>query len=241
MKNIRFIILLAVCFGSLPAQAQESYDYNHELIWGVNKNSSGGLIGGFILKKSRRLNERMFETYGLEIMNVKHPQERRYNARFTGNFFIYGKSNYLYTLRMQYGREMLLFGKASHQGVEVKGIASIGPSLGFETPYYIERGLDQSFRTTREPYDSSNPQHNFFNILGPGRIFEGVSDAKLVPGINAKTAISFELGSVKSQVAGFEVGFLIDAYSREIELMPTANNSAIFPTVFISLYYGNRR
>jgi hypothetical protein len=241
MKSTKVIILLVGLLSAANVQAQDSYDYNHELIWGINKNSSGGLIGGFILKKSRRLNDRMFETYGIELMNVKHTQERRYNARFTGNFFIYGKSNYLYTLRMQYGRELLLFSKAPQQGVEIKGIAAIGPSLGFETPYYIERGLDQSFRTTREPYDPNNPQHNFFNILGPGRLFEGVPEAKLVPGLNFKTALSFEMGSVKSQVAGFEVGFLIDAYTREIELMPTTENSAIFPTVFISLYYGNRR
>lgn len=239
----RLSILFFALFtsGLAVAQTQDSYDYNHEFSWGVNKNSSGGLIGGFVFKKSKRLNERVFETFGLEIMNVKHSQEVRRNARFTGNYFIFGKSNYLYTFRGQYGRDFLLFNKAPQQGVEIKAISAIGPSLGFEVPYYIERGLDQSFRTTREPYDPNNPLHNYFNILGPGRLFEGVSQAKLVPGINLKAALSFELGPVKSQVAGFEIGFLVDAYSREIILVPTAENQAIFPTVFISLFYGTRR
>ncbi|HMQ00573.1 MAG TPA: hypothetical protein PKC24_12390 [Cyclobacteriaceae bacterium] len=238
---MRFALIITILISTLAVFGQENYDYTHEFTWGVNKNSSSGLIGGFVFKKSKRLNERVFETYGLEIMNVKHSQERRYNARFTGNFFIYGKSNYLYTMRMQYGRELLLFSKAAQQGVEVKAISAIGPSLGFETPYYIERALDSSFRTVREPYDPNNPLHNFFNILGPGRLFEGVPESKIVPGVNFKMAISFELSPVKSQVAGFEVGFLADAYSRQVILMPTAENSAVFPTVFISLYYGNRR
>jgi hypothetical protein len=57
-------------------QTQDSYEYNSEFIWGINKNSSGGLIGGFVFKKSRKLDDRLFETFGLEIMNVKHSQEK---------------------------------------------------------------------------------------------------------------------------------------------------------------------
>ncbi len=240
-SGLIILFITSLCLPATFAQSQEIYEYNNEFTWGVNKNSSGGLIGGFVLKKSRRINDRMFETFGLEIMNVKDGQERRYNARFTGNFFIYGKSNYLYTIRGQYGRDFLVFKKASQQGVEIKAVGAVGPSLGFETPYYIERGLDQSFRTAREPYDPNNPQHNFFNILGPGRLFEGLPESKIVPGVNLKTAISFELGPAKNQIAGFEVGFLMDAYTRAIVLMPTTENSAVFPTVFISLYYGARR
>jgi hypothetical protein len=69
-------------------QTQDSYEYQSEFTWGINKNTSGGLIGGFVFKKARKLNDRVLETYGLEIMNVKHPQELRRNSIITGNFFI---------------------------------------------------------------------------------------------------------------------------------------------------------
>ena len=95
-----------------PAQTQDSYEYNSEFTWGINKNSSGGFIGGFTFKKARKLNDRMLETFGLELMNVKHPQEVRKSSRSTGNFFIWGKSNYLYAIRLQYGRDLILFTKA---------------------------------------------------------------------------------------------------------------------------------
>src|SRR5688500_9329129 len=134
-----FVVLICfVCSLSLFAQTQDSYDYQTEFTWGINKNSYGGLIGGFVFKKARKLNDRLLETYGLEVMNVKHPQEIRKNSQSTGNFFIYGKSNYLYALRLQYGRDLILFKKAPQQGVEIKAVAAIGPTIGVVAPYYIE-------------------------------------------------------------------------------------------------------
>ena len=102
-----------------------------EFTWGINKNTSGGLIGGLVFKKARKLkNEKVLETFGLEIMNVKHPQEVKRNSIQTGNLFIYGKSNYLYALRLQYGRDIILFKKAPHQGVEIKAVFAVGPTIG---------------------------------------------------------------------------------------------------------------
>src|ERR1700710_481643 len=94
----KFTLVLMICSGvslSAVAQTKDSYDYNSEFTWGINKNTSGGLIGGFVFKKARKLNDNLLETYGLEIMNVKNPQEVRRFAT-TGNPFIFGKINYLY-------------------------------------------------------------------------------------------------------------------------------------------------
>ncbi len=238
-----FLTLLAVgCIGFANAQTQDSYEYDSEFIWGINKNSSGGILGGFIFKKSRKLNDRLFETFGLEIMNVKHSAEFRTSARASGNSFIYGKSNYLYAFRFQYGRDYVLFDKAPQQGVEIKAVGAIGPSIGILAPYYIERMVDNSFFVTvHEQYDPTNPEHSFNNILGTGNLFEGLGDSSIQLGINIKAGLSFELGSVKSSIQGFEVGFLLDAYFNEIILMPTANNKSAFPTVYFTLFYGSRK
>jgi len=229
------------CYAS--AQTQDSYEYNSEFTWAINKNSSGGLIGGFVFKKARKLNERLLETFGLEIMNVKHPLEVRKSSHATGNFFIYGKSNYLYALRLQYGRDLIIFTKAPQQGVEIKVVTVIGPSIGIVAPYYIERSLDNNslFVTVREQYDPTNPNHNFNNILGTGNLFQGVGESKIQMGVNIKAGLNFELGTIKSQVTGFEVGFLLDSYLNKIVLMPTADNYKMFPTVYFSLFYGSRR
>ncbi|MGE0770803.1 MAG: hypothetical protein AB7K37_03760 [Cyclobacteriaceae bacterium] len=236
------ILFLLVLQTEMFCQTQDSYDYNSEFTWGVNKNSSGGLIGGFVLKKSRKLTERILETYGLEVMNVKHPQETRTNSRYTGNFFIYGKSNYLYALRFQYGRDFIFFKKAPQQGVEIKAVLAAGPSIGVVAPYFIERAVDNSaFITVHEQYSPNNPSHTFNNILGTGYLFEGIGDSRMQLGGNAKAAFNFELGTTKNQVTGFEVGFLVDAYFNQVVLMPSSNNTGVFPTIFFTLFYGSRK
>ena len=239
-KIVAIISLLLVGAASF-AQTQDSYDYNSEFTWGVNKNTSGGLIGGFVFKKARKLTERTLETFGLEIMNVKHPQENRLSSG-TGNYFIYGKSNYLYSFRFQYGRDLIIFKKAPQQGVEIKAVVAAGPSVGVVAPYFIERAIDNSFFATKhEQYDPNNPFHSYNKILGTGYLFEGLGKSELQLGGNVKAGFNFELGTVKSQVTGFEVGFLLDAYFNKVILMPTTNNSSVFPTLYFTLFYGSRK
>jgi hypothetical protein len=234
-----FVIVLSLVFINSNAQTQDSYDYQSEFTWGINKNTYGGLIGGFTFKKARKINERILETFGLEIVNIKHPQEQRQNSPTTGNFFIYGKSNYLYALRFQYGRDLILFKKAPQQGVEIKAVSAIGPTLGIVAPYYIERPADQGgYVTIREQY---NPEIRADEIYGPGRLFEGLGESTLKLGINAKLALNFELGTIKSQVTGFEAGFLLDAYTSKVVMVPTAENYAVYPTLFFTLFYGSRK
>jgi hypothetical protein len=231
------VTLLLLCSLAANAQTQDSYDYQSEFIWGINKNSSGGLIGGFVFKKSRKLTDTMLETFGLEIMNVKHPQEMKRNSQY-GNFFIYGKSHYLYSIRPQYGRDFIVFKKAPQQGVEVKLVAAAGPSIGIVAPYYVELRNDGGGAARHVPYTPDIP---FGDILGTGNLFEGLNESKLQVGGNLKVAMNFELGTVKSQVTGFEAGFLVDAYFNKIILMPSAPNRAVFPTVFFTLFYGSRK
>ncbi len=243
LRKLSFVLIMIGGSIFSMAQTQDSYDYDSEFTWGINKNSSGGLIGGFTFKKSRRLDKKnSFETYGLEIMNVKNPEEVRYPSSRTGNYFIFGKTNYLYALRLQYGRDFVFFKKAPQQGVEIKVVMAAGPSLGIVAPYYIERAVDNSrFLSVTEQYDPNNPRHDFRYILGTGNLLQGIGDSKIQLGANAKLALNFELGTIKSQVTGFEVGFLVDAYFNKIVLMPAANNNAVFPTIFFTLFYGSRK
>ncbi len=229
-KFIVFFLLIA----SLGVQAQENdYDYTSEAIWGINKNSASGLIGGFIFRFSRSVKERHYRTIGFELINVKHPAESRVVSR-TGNYFIVGKTNNLFAIRGQYGRDIILFKKAPQQGVQITFTGSVGPSIGLEAPYYIEYN-----QFVREPYDPA--KHRIENITGSGFIFQGLFQSKLVVGANLRAGLSFEFGTFKSNVTGFEIGTLIDAYARQIEMIPQARNYAVWPTVYITLFYGSRK
>ena len=238
-RGVAIQLIFVFVAGIAVGQTQDSYEYQSEFIWGVNKNTSGGLIGGIVFKKARKISDRLLETYGVEIMNIKHPQEVRRNATYTGNFFIFGKSNYLYAIRLQYGRDLILFTKAPQQGVEIKGVVAAGPTIGVVAPYYVEYSTGGGPNLASGQY---NPEQiTPEQIYGTGHLFEGLGRSKIVPGVNLKAALNFELGTMKSQVTGFEAGFLLDAYVKKIELMPTANNYSAFPTLFITLFYGTRR
>lgn len=244
MRTIGLLTIIGIIIcRSAAAQTQDSYEYHSEFIWGVNKNSSSGLIGGLVFKKSRKLTDYMFETYGLELINVKHPQEVRKTSQASGNFFIYGKSNYLYAIRLQYGRDFLLFQKAPQQGVEIKGVLAAGPTIGVVAPYFIERAVDGGgLVTIKEQYDPNNPAHAFGNIIGNGGIFYGIGQSKIQMGGNLKAALNFETGVLKSQVTGFEVGFLLDAYLKKVIMVPSApKNYAVYPTIFLTVFYGTRK
>lgn len=232
---IAIVVVLTQSFG----QTQDSYDYNSEFIWGINKNSSGGLIGGLTFKKSIRINKRLFETFGLELMNVKNPHEVRFQSLSSGNYFIYGKTNYLYAIRLQYGGDLILFTKGPQQGVEVKAVFAAGPSIGVVAPYYVQVN-DNSYYTTNVPYTGPSQQPTG-SILGTGSLFQGIGDSKIQPGVNCKIAMNFELGTSKSNVTGFEAGFLLDYYFKKVELMAISENYAVYPTVFLTLFYGSRK
>jgi hypothetical protein len=49
------------------------------------------------------------------------------------------------------------------------------------------------------------------------------------------------VGAFKSQVTGFEGGFLLDLYTKEIEMVPSAKNYSMYPTLFITFFYGSRK
>jgi hypothetical protein len=238
--SLLIVLILLSLVPAVYGQTQDSYEYGSEFTWGINKNTSGGLIGGVVFKKARKLkNDRILETFGLELMNVKHPQEVRRNSIQSGNLFIYGKSNYLYSVRLQYGRDIILFKKAPQQGVEIKAVFAAGPTIGVVAPYYVEYFPEGGGGfTVRGQY---RPEINIDFINGTGRLFEGLGESKITMGGNIKAALNFELGTVKSQVTGFEAGFLLDAYTKTVEMVPSARNYSVFPTLFITLFYGSRK
>ena len=221
------------CLGA-RAQTDGNYDYTKEFIWGINKNTNGGMIGGFIFKWSTAIGETQFRTIGIETMNVKHSKEYRI-ASFTGNQFIWAKQNYLYAIRLQYGRDFLLYKKAPQQGVQINASVAGGPTIGVIAPYYVRNADGRTMPFDPDFHTSPG------TIAGTGKLFQGLGKSKIKPGLHVKGAVSFELGAFKSNVTGFEVGILGEIYAGKINLMPFEESKAAFMSAFITLFYGNRK
>ncbi len=238
-RSLKIYLVLFILSISFPAISQdtEDYEYTREYVWGVNKNTNGGLIGGVIFKYSQALQPTVFQSFGLELVNVKHPKEVRFDT-YTGNSFIYRKQNYLYSVRLQYGREKILFKKAPQQGVQVTAILAAGPTIGLVAPYYVQVQLDQ-FSTVTVPYDPDSRLQG--QVVGTGGIFQGIEDSDIKLGANLKAAVSFEFGTFKNSITGFEAGFLLEAFPDEIVILPGARNNSVFTSAFINILFGTRR
>ncbi|MEM7550391.1 MAG: hypothetical protein AAF363_11980 [Bacteroidota bacterium] len=233
-----FIIISTSSFAQ--TEEEEFYDYSSEFIWGINKSSNSGIIGGFTFKVGRELKDDVFQTFALDIVNIKHQQENRRPS--TSGGFIWGKLNYLYAFKFQYGRDYILFKKAAYQGAQITLSFSAGPTIGIVAPYYIEIG-EGGTNTRTTPFEDVAFTQGISpaQIFGPGRLFEGLGDSDIEIGFNAKVGVGFEFGTFKSNVTGFEVGFQIDAFTDEIPLAAFHSNQAVFPAAYINLFYGSRK
>ena len=242
MNKLKLLLPLLFIGFAIDTFAQRedigNYEYDKEYIFGVNKNTNGGLIGGFVFKAGTRISDDQFSFWSIELSNVKNPKEVRYNT-VLGNSYIFGKSNYLYSIRPQYGREMVLFKKAPNQGVQVSALAAVGPSIGLIAPYYIEYALNR-VETVTEQYDPEVHQSRF-NILGTGSLFQGIGQSDLAIGANVKAALNFEFGVFRSNVTGLELGYMLEGFTKEIPLIPTAENRQLFQSVYFTFYYGFRK
>ena len=233
MKRTFFLLFTVIAFMS-SAQLDDDYEYDKEFIWGPNKNSNGGTIGGIVFRWSRSMGNDVYRTIGFELSNVHHPKEYRYPA-VNGSKYIFGKTNYLYTIRLQYGRDKILFRKDTQQGVQINVGYSGGPTIGFHAPYYIQ--ITENDYVKYDPDEHTQP----LGILGPGKLFQGLGQSETVLGLNVKGSVSFEFGTFKNNVVGLETGLMIEVFTEEIILVPTQDNRSLFPSIFATLYWGRRK
>ena len=221
LKNTLLILLLLSFAFTSAAQENNDYEYKSEIIWGINKNTNGGLIGGVFMKYGKQIKPKLYTTYGLELSNVKHPKEQRIPT-LTGSSYIDQKVNYLYAIRLQYGIEKILFKKAPQQGAQVNALVAVGPTFGVVAPYFISVNQDNE-------------------ILGSAKLFHGLGDSKIKLGGNLKAAINFEFGTFKRNVTGFEFGFMVEAFPNEIVILKNATNKSVYTSAYISIFYGRRK
>lgn len=228
--------LLFLAYTCLFSQNLEYFDSEKEAQWGISKNSWGGLIGGGVIKFSNKVSNSLYRTIGFELVNIKHPKENKYSSPLGyGRTFIWGKKNYFFSFRAQYGREVILFSKKDQQGIRINAQLAVGPSIGILMPYYIK--YSRNNRMEIENFNSATQTFN--NVMGSASFFEGINELKIRPGLNLKAALNFEFGTKKSSTA-IEIGFLADAYPKKIVIMPTADNYSVYPTAFITLLYGRK-
>jgi hypothetical protein len=221
----------------------EEEDFNTVTTYGVSTNTNAGLLGGFVFRHSTRLDKTLFgrsqyRYLSLELVNVRHPKELSQSSN-TGSRFTPGKQNYLFVLRPQYGREIVLSNRNSDEGISINGIVAVGASIGILKPYYIQYQVKPGVVRT-EAYDPIKHADSG-NILGSGNLLQGLGSSTITPGVNAKVAFSFELSAFRSTLTGIEIGFLGELFAGQPVIIPNADNRSLFTSAYVSLFFGNKK
>ena len=250
LKFLSCFILIVLSYTCSFGQNDEEEEYHRkEFVFGVNLNTNAGLIGGGMFRYTQAINKKKYWNIGLEIVEVKHPNESRYSSGLTGDNYILGKANYLTVFRPNYGREYMIFSKGNEDGVQIDALFAVGPSIGMITPYYIEFSNPNYTQSDYERYDVNIHDPNIIDpnrILGAPGYFYGLGQSTFTLGLHAKAALTFEFGTFNTGVSGLEAGVLLESFAHKIVMLdlsstvPT-NNNQFFSSLYINIYFGGRR
>lgn len=240
--------LLAV--GTVCAQSVDTDDDNYQSVtsFGVTTNTNAGIIGGFVFRHSKLLpgtlfGKKQFRYISVEAVNVKHPKEiQTQTGTFAGGRFTFGKENYLFVVRPQYGRELTLFKRTADEGIAINAIVAGGPSIGIIKPYYVQ--IQEGNQTRSVPYSSVSGSGTGVPTavpIGAGGFFQGFGQSRFTVGLNVKTAVSFELSAFRDNTTGLEIGFLTEVFPQKIIIIPDADNRSFFTSGYITLFFGSKK
>jgi hypothetical protein len=252
MIRVKFLLsvsILAVLSTNLYAQRRAKVEENEDRYktftsGGITTNTNSGILGGAVFRQSSALSSKFlgknqYRYLAVELVNVKHPKEIAQQNFVSGSRFVYGKRNYLFSLRPEYGREVTLFNRHEDEGISISAIVAAGPTIGIEKPYMIQvQGQDGRVITKALNADDPNPYENF---VGGGSFFQGFGQMKIVPGAHIKTALSFELSAFRENVTGVEIGFIAEAFTRKPNIMLMAENRSFYSSGYITLYFGSKK
>ncbi|MBC8153674.1 MAG: hypothetical protein H7Z72_12255 [Bacteroidetes bacterium] len=247
------LFILSGALAQTTPSTDDDDNYTSVTTFGVTTNTNAGLLGGFAFRQSKLLpamllGRRQFRYLSVEIVNVKHPKEYPQQSPYAGSRFVFGKENYFFVLRPQYGREVQLFRRSADEGVAINAIVAAGPSLGIIKPYYVE--VQSGQQSTRSlPYATAVRQQIAGEIVGAGNLFAGLGESKLTVGLHVKTAVSFELSAFRNNTTGIEIGFLAEAFPKTIVILPSTDpnvnpevgNRSFFTSGFVTLFFGTKK
>lgn len=243
MKKL-LIIAVIFFFGvvSLHAQGelneQQKVFFRNEKSFAILLNTDGIGVSYRNAKRIDYLNKRFFE---IEFGTLKHPKEYKLSNPYTqstGNF-VFGKLNNVIYLRGSFGRQHELYKKADLGGVAIRYFYEAGPIVAVYKPIYYKVLYlisGNTYELKEEKFNSSIalPQE----IYSRAAFSKGLDETKIMPGIFVKGGFNFEYSKNDKIIHAIEVGAQINAFAKEIPIMASPDNKAIFFSLFISYRFG---
>ncbi|MBK8806397.1 MAG: hypothetical protein IPO21_07050 [Bacteroidales bacterium] len=131
------------------------------------------------------------------------------------------------------------FSKLDKSSVAIRVFYTFGVSVGIKKPvYYYVIFTDPTTGeeyTYLELFDTDNT-HGVYYSDAP--FFYGLSEIKIVPGLNFKSGVSFEFGNTDRKIRAIELGVFAQVYIKQIDIMASDDNTSYFAGLFLQYRFG---
>lgn len=226
-----------------PEAKKEDYKM---LAYGLTTNTNSGLLGGLVVRHSKAIGtykwNPVHQYIAFEMVNVKNPKESSIPTSIA-NRYIWGKRNYLFSLRPEYGREVVFFKKNGDDGVGISVIVAAGPSFGIQKPYYIKYDRDGRGSVDVVQFDP-NIHKDQNRIQGSAGIWQNFfSGMKVIPGVHLKLAANIDFNTFGNNLTGLEVGITTELFSKTPEILSNqlTTNSRFYSAGYLTIYFGSKK
>jgi hypothetical protein len=243
MKKL-LIIAVILMLGTVSLHAQGELDvqqkvfFRNERSFGILLNTDGIGISYRAAKRIDFLNKRLLE---IDAGTLKHPKEYKLSNPYTQSTgtFVFGKLNCVIYLRGGIGRQHELYKKADLGGIAIRYFYSGGVVMALYKPIYYKVLYPISvneFVTKDEKFSTSiaMPQ----DIYSRASFTKGLNETKVLPGLYIKGGFNFEYSKEDKIIHAIEVGAQINAFPKEIPIMASNDNKAIYLSLFVSYRFG---
>lgn len=238
---LTFNLMIGFAFAQMPAKQVNSVALKTEIYGGATLHTSGW---GATLNYTKFKTAKQKRMLSVDLLSMKHSKEIKIQGFVDQNSkdFVYGKLNGILISRFGYGMKYTAYEKAREKGVNIYWHWNVGPSIAFIKPVYLDvvniSPNGKISTPTQEPY---NPEkHNIYNIYGRTKGIRGLAETKLLPGGFFKAGLEFEYNDDREFIRALAVGVAVDVYPKKIEIMAFAENSFIYPTLYINVMIGKR-
>lgn len=234
MKRRYFLLIIfAILVSNIHAQELDSdipkIFYRNEKTVSLNFATNGWGLG---YRYGSRINFFEKKLYEFDLTFVKHPKEIKTTSTFlSSESFVFGKLNSVYDLRFGYGRQNKLYGKTEKGSIGVQYFYTFGPSIAIRKPIYYEIiSVSDTIGYTIEKFDPSI--HTSGSINSKASFFKGIDEISLVPSVFIKAGINFEFGKKETTIHAIEVGGMLQAYLKDLEIMAVDDNQQFYISLF---------
>jgi hypothetical protein len=216
------------------------------LALGISTSTSSGIFGGITARKVWINNPKSQSLFGLDLSIIKDYKEFDSPYSYNGRGYTEGKLNQLIVIRPEYGRQWTLFKKPSEGGAALKGLIATGPNIGMQMPYhvdisYVNPGSGKSSILSIPMSQTYDNTYQRTTILGESSFFTGASESIYVPGWHLKTAFNVELDTFKQNYLALELGFIVDYFSKPIEMLNQTPQRSVYTTGYLTFFFGKSK